>query len=179
VIYRDAMSAIDPRQDPGRLRVGHPERQQAVDALAEHFSLGRLEPAEFEQRTAAAWAARTRGELDALFHDLPALPPPPAPYPGSPPAPYGRDGATGMPLSDKQKWVAGVLQLVLPFGTGRLYSGRVGLGITQLGVSLFFAMPLLTGRSPAALVVPVLWCWLDGIAILTGRPADGHGRLLR
>ena len=49
MIYRDAMSAIDPRQDPGRLRVGHPERQQAVDALAEHFSLGRLEPAEFEQ----------------------------------------------------------------------------------------------------------------------------------
>jgi len=64
------------------LRIGTAEREQAVQQLAEHLSAGRLELAEFEERVAAAYAARTAGQLAALFRDLPAPLPPHAGYPG-------------------------------------------------------------------------------------------------
>ena len=52
-------------------RVGNAEREAAVAALNEHWQAGRLDPAEHERRTTAAYAAVTRGDLDALFVDLP------------------------------------------------------------------------------------------------------------
>ena len=45
--------------------------------MRQHYSVGRLDSDEFEQRVNAAYAARTHGELAALSSDLPALPPPP------------------------------------------------------------------------------------------------------
>ncbi|WP_407703306.1 DUF1707 domain-containing protein [Tessaracoccus antarcticus] len=50
------------------------ERDQAVSLLAEHFAEGRLTPSEFDQRTTEALSARTRGELDHVMVDLPAVP---------------------------------------------------------------------------------------------------------
>ena len=159
------------------MRVGTADRQAAMDALADHFAQGRLDPDEFGERSAAAYAARTAGELEDLFHDLPPTPWPPAPPPaaglttaphGAPPlhpAPYGVEPTTGIPYSDRQKAVAGLLQLLLPCGLGRLYSGQVGIGLAQL-VTSFFA-------------VGVLWAFVDGIVILAGRPVDQHGRPLR
>jgi hypothetical protein len=66
-------------QAPGRdVRIGTTEREQAVQLLADHLSAGRLEVAEFEERVSAAYAARTAGQLAALFRDLPGpLPPMP------------------------------------------------------------------------------------------------------
>lgn len=55
----------------GGVRIGHEERQQAADDLAEHFAQGRLEQAEFEERTGAAWQAKTVADLKPLFFDLP------------------------------------------------------------------------------------------------------------
>ena len=55
------------------VRIGHAERQAAIDALNEHFSAGRLTLHEFDERTARAIAAITRTELEPLFQDLPAL----------------------------------------------------------------------------------------------------------
>jgi hypothetical protein len=52
-------------------RVGNAEREAAVAALNEHWQAGRLDPAEHERRTTAAYAAVTRGDLNALFADLP------------------------------------------------------------------------------------------------------------
>lgn len=52
-------------------RVGNAERDAAVTALNEHWQAGRLDPAEHERRTTAAYAAVTRADLDALFADLP------------------------------------------------------------------------------------------------------------
>jgi hypothetical protein len=52
-------------------RVGNAEREAAVAALNQHWQAGRLDPAEHERRTTAAYAAVTRGDLDALFSDLP------------------------------------------------------------------------------------------------------------
>ena len=182
--------------EPRPLRIGHAEREQAVQALGEHFARGRLEPDEFEERTTAAYAARTAAELDALFADLPrpGLPtpdahadrPPPtfpglrptvfppapvAPWPhppavADPQAPHGREPVTGMPYSDRSKVVAGVLQLFLPFGIGRLYSGHIGIGVAQLVLTVFFG-------------IGVIWAFIDGIVILAGRPTDPRGRPLR
>ena len=43
-----------------------------MSMLGEHLSRGRLDLAEFETRTGLVAAARTRGELEELFVDLPA-----------------------------------------------------------------------------------------------------------
>ena len=207
--------------DPRPIRIGTAEREQAVKALGEHFAQGRLEPAEFEERMTAAYAARTASELDRLFDDLPpapgqpATPPsigqyptghhptsqyppglpatgqhptsgypaafPPVPYTGShpftgghlvphsgydPQAPYGRDPVSGFPYSDRSKVIAGLLQLFLPIGIGRLYAGHTGIGIAQLLLTVFFGLGM-------------IWAFIDGIVILAGRPTDGKGRPLR
>lgn len=165
--------------EPPPLRIGNEERERAARAIAEHYAAGRLDPGEFEERTALAYAARTTADLDALFTDLPAPAAPPAhptvaypvPYPAPAasypvePAPYGREPATGRPYSDKSKVVAGVLQIVLPFGVGRFYTGHIGMGVAQLLLSVFF--------------VGIVWAFLDGIVILAGRPTDPYGRPLR
>lgn len=64
----------------GDLRVGDAERERAAAALGDHYAAGRLEPSEYAERLDAIWTARTRRDLDVLFHDLPRLaaPQPPA-----------------------------------------------------------------------------------------------------
>jgi TM2 domain-containing membrane protein YozV len=91
----------------------------------------------------------------------------PALYGGyDPQAPYGRDPVSGFPYSDRSKVIAGLLQLFLPIGIGRLYAGHAGIGIAQLLLTLFFG-------------IGVVWAFIDGIVILAGRPTDGRGRPLR
>jgi TM2 domain-containing membrane protein YozV len=70
-----------------------------------------------------------------------------------------------MPYSERYKVIAGVLQLVLPFGVGRFYTGHTGTGVAQLLLSPFG--------------IGVLWAWIDGILMLLGRPIDRDGRPLR
>ncbi|MPZ67220.1 MAG: NINE protein [Pseudonocardiaceae bacterium] len=65
------------------------------------------------------------------------------------------------------KIVAGVLQIVLPFGVGRLYSGRTGLGIAQLLVTL------------VTFGFGSIWSFIDGILILVNGSDDGRGLPLR
>jgi hypothetical protein len=72
-----------------QLRVGDAERHQAATALGDHFATGRLDQAEFDERVQAAYAARTRLDLQRLFLDLPepapfrvASAPVPRPQPG-------------------------------------------------------------------------------------------------
>jgi hypothetical protein len=177
--------------EPHSIRIGNAEREQAVKALGDHFAQGRLEPHEFEERMTAAYVARTAAELDRLFDDLPRaghpahprpspatvahpghLPPatphpqPPAPGLPDPHAPYGREPLTGQPYSDRSKVIAGLLQLFVPVGVGRLYSGHTGIGVSQLLLTLFFG-------------IGAIWAFIDGIVILAGRPTDSRGRPLR
>lgn len=56
----------------GGIRISHAERDEAVSTLGVHLSTGRLEMDEYEERFGRAVGARTRGELEALFADLPA-----------------------------------------------------------------------------------------------------------
>ena len=68
-----------------RLRAGHADREQVIEALKDAFVQGRLTRDELDTRAGRALAARTRAELAALTADIPggpAGPPrPPAPAP--------------------------------------------------------------------------------------------------
>ncbi len=57
--------------DKPEVRIGTSERERAQSALSEHFSEGRLDMPEFEERSSLAAAARTVGDLAAVFIDLP------------------------------------------------------------------------------------------------------------
>lgn len=105
---------------PSQIRIGDTERQSALTALGDHMSAGRLDIDEYGERTAQVATAKTRGELLALFNDLPAphpsfgMEPRPAPPTASslpvPPAP------TQVPV--RARVVAGVVPLALFIGVG-------------------------------------------------------------
>ena len=63
------------------LRASDAERERTAAQLREHYRAGRINSDELDERSDAAFAARTVGELRALLADLPALPPAP-PRPG-------------------------------------------------------------------------------------------------
>jgi Domain of unknown function (DUF1707) len=54
-----------------QIRVGDAEREQALQALGDHMTAGRLDIDEYGERTARVAAAKTRGDLVTLFSDLP------------------------------------------------------------------------------------------------------------
>jgi len=97
--------------DPRSIRIGTAEREQAVKALGEHFAQGRLEPAEFEERMTAAYAARTASELDRLFDDLPSAP---GQYPTSH-LPTSHHPTSHHPMTQNpMRWDAGSLERMRP-----------------------------------------------------------------
>ncbi|AGF71850.1 DUF1707 SHOCT-like domain-containing protein [Corynebacterium halotolerans] len=53
------------------LRLSDSDRIHALQALSTHYTDGRLDDGEFDERTRAATTARTVGELRPLFSDLP------------------------------------------------------------------------------------------------------------
>ena len=59
---------------PEGLRVSDQQREQAADALRDHFAAGRLTDDELNERLDAALEAKTEPELNALLADLPKLP---------------------------------------------------------------------------------------------------------
>jgi TM2 domain-containing membrane protein YozV len=118
----------------------------------------------------------------------PGLPYSGPPYPVVVAAPYGVDPMTGIPLSDKSRVAAGLLQLLPGFffgvgGIGRLYAGHTAIGVIQLVASFVGWVSIVCGF---LLVFPLLftigvWLWfvIDGIVLLAGRSTDSQGRLLR
>ncbi|CAI7974961.1 hypothetical protein BBK14_03515 [Parafrankia soli] len=120
------------------------------------------------------------GQPEPGYGPPPGYPPPPgyAPGYGPPPgypggygpggfdqsAPFGRHPITGEPYSDKQKIVAGLLQIFAGcFGVGRFYLGSTGIAVAQL---------LTCGGLG-------VWALVDGVMILTGNVRDQYGRPLR
>ena len=65
-----ASSSSSPSGD-GRLRAGNADREKVVAQLNAAFAEGRLDVAELDERVAAAYAAKTLGELVPLTADLP------------------------------------------------------------------------------------------------------------
>lgn len=94
----------------------------------------------------------------------------PGGYPGyyaDPAAPFGYD-AMGRPYSEKQKLVAGLLQILLGgFGVGRFYMGHIGIGVAQIAVTL------------VTCGLGAIWGLIDGILILVNGGTDAEGRPLR
>jgi TM2 domain-containing membrane protein YozV len=111
----------------------------------------------------------------------PPPPPPPAPgyagytQPGLPAgaygvssqAPYGLHPVTGIPYSDKSKIIAGLLQILLPFGIGRFYIGDTRTGVIQLIVTV------------VTCGIGGLWSVIDGIIMLATDSKDAQGYMLR
>ncbi|NBH02140.1 DUF1707 domain-containing protein [Amycolatopsis sp. SID8362] len=158
------------------LRIGTAEREEAARLLADHFGMGRITPDEYETRVTDAYAAATVGDLRPLFRDLPGphpgfFGPPPSPMPvyaPPPPVPMPMQYAPQpVPYSYRSKTVAGVLQIVLPFGVGRFYTGQIGLGVLQLFVCMI------------TFGFGALWPIIDGIILLANGGLDAEGRPLR
>jgi hypothetical protein len=64
----------DPAASRDRLRAGHADREQVIEALKTAFVDGRLTKNELAARTGRALAARTYADLAALTADIPAEP---------------------------------------------------------------------------------------------------------
>ncbi len=76
--------------EPALIRASDAERDEVLDRLGRAHVEGRLDHDEFTDRTAAALAARTVGDLTALTVDLPPpMPPRPAAGPAVPGRPPG------------------------------------------------------------------------------------------
>lgn len=91
--------------DPDGLRAGTADRERVVSRLNEAFAEGRLEVGELDQRVAAAYSARTVGELRPLTVDLPGpdLPAPdPLRSPSLPPRPSVSGASVRMPSADME-----------------------------------------------------------------------------
>jgi Domain of unknown function (DUF1707) len=67
-------SAPEARPSSSGIRASDAEREQLISELNDHMVAGRLGTDELEERTQAAYAARTTAELDALRKDLPPTP---------------------------------------------------------------------------------------------------------
>jgi hypothetical protein len=61
-----------PENNPN-MRVSDAERNEIGEQLSKHFSDGRLDSAEFQERLDRAMSAKTRADLSGLLVDLPSL----------------------------------------------------------------------------------------------------------
>ena len=100
--------------------------------------------------------------------------PPPNPYSNfpnfpDPAAPFGRHPATGQPLSDKSKIVAGLLQLLSLLGIGGI--GRIYIGDTSVGIAQLLVGWLTCG-------IGLIWSIVDAVLMFAGKVHDTQGRPL-
>lgn len=127
-------------------RIGDEERHKVAELLGDHLAHGRLTQEEFEERLAAAFEARTAGELGKLLADLPTM---------------RRDGEIRRPAKrkpdDTRPWVlqvdirkplvvggAFVALFVVAYVVGELFFGGGGLaawitGLVGLGLGWLVA----------------------------------------
>ena len=77
---RGSTGSADPN-----MRISDAERTEVADRLSRHYSDGRLDQAEFNERLDRAMKAKTRADLEGLFDDLPGDEP--HRQPAGPPAP--------------------------------------------------------------------------------------------
>jgi len=80
------------------MRVGDAEREAAAAELREHYASGRLTLDELNERIDKAFAAKTRGDLNAAMTDLPSRRPEAAGASGTPGAIGAGPSGTGGPF---------------------------------------------------------------------------------
>lgn len=121
--------------DPRDRRIGDVERTAALDALGKHLSAGRIDVAEFTERSGAVARARTGRELAALFDDLPA------PHPSLPAGPALAAPRDLPPVTP--------VRSAVPQRTSAESRDSLAVGIVAVSALLLF---LLVGR-----FVPMAW----------------------
>jgi hypothetical protein len=144
-------SSADPQ-----LRISDAERTEVADRLSRHYSDGRLDQAEFNERLDRAMKAKTRGDLSGLFADLP-----PIDEPGK--------AVKAMPTTDRRPEARRPLPRVL----GLILIVVVAVIVARALMWPFFG---LFGFFGHVLFVPVPWIAIAVIAFLCWRYATRHRR---
>jgi hypothetical protein len=140
------------------IRASDSDREKVVAILRDAYAAGRLTLAEFDERTSAAFAGRTWGDLRKLASDLPGdlrfgpeLPAAQAPAPGTraaPAAPAGQPGGSRWP--------------------GRPMGARL---IPALPIAFVWLAISLSARSALAFV-PIVVLLLIGLRVAGGQRPD-------
>jgi hypothetical protein len=136
------------------MRVSDAEREAAAAELREHFASGRLTQDELDERLTAVFAAKTRGDLNGLFTDLPSA--------GHGWAAGDSGQASGPGSAGSGPWGGG------PFGTGPF-----GAGDWQAHGAAFRAS---AGRTIARAVLTTAAIWVLLILGILGVFGIGTGR---
>jgi hypothetical protein len=135
------------RYSDEHIRVSDADRNAVAERLAAHYSDGRLDQAEFDERVSRAMSAKTRGDLDGLFDDLPDPEPAGASGPGGPSGP------------------------AVPYRVRRHRGGARPI----LLVALVIALAIAIGHTVAAIFVPWFWVAVVFVAIVVvSRSAFTH-----
>lgn len=126
------------------IRASDADRDAAAAALNQHFASGRLDKDEFSGRLGAVYAAKTHGNLDKLFADLPA----PLPqYPRS-------NSSTSLPVPYRRRHRAHFLPILAVIILGSLLANlsNTGLGtLTAVFLAFVFLCCWLTWAAARAL----------------------------
>lgn len=130
------------RYSDQHLRVSDAERNAVTERLATHYSDGRLDQAEFDERVSQAMAAKTRGDLDGLFDDLPDPEPAGASGKGSQAVPYRRRRRGGF----FRTLLLVVLAIVLASATWHAFTA-VAFFASWFWIAALIAVVLLVNRS--------------------------------
>ena len=143
------------------MRVGDAEREAAAAELREHYASGRLTLDELNERVDKAFAAKTRGDLNALMTDLPSA------RPGWTGA--GGTGTAGGAAPGGAPGAGG------PFGTGGPFGPSGPFGPGGAGWS---AGPRAAGRTAVSVLVTMLMVAALFALGITGAFGIGAGRPL-
>jgi len=128
--------------DPGwGMRASDREREAIVAVLRDAYTVGRLTLEEFDERTSAAYAGNTWGELRVLTADLPGPPAPPQPVPDNPLVMTGRVAPVMRPGPRPRLWPI-TLVSVLGFATD---SWLLAVVAVVTGVASLVAVSLIAG----------------------------------
>ena len=135
-----------------RMRAGNSDRQAAVDRLTRHFTEGRLDAGEFDERVGQAYAATHLDQLPDLLADLPEY----RPHRGSSPAarwsdpdssapfhPVDRPGPWSRPHRTQVRrppmFLAVIAVLALLFSIGMLTHGAFSFPLIWIAIVLLIA----------------------------------------
>jgi hypothetical protein len=120
-------------QHPG-VRASDAERTEVTDLLSKHYSDGRLDQSEFDERMQKAMNAKTHADFNGLFDDLPDMP--------------GTEGTKAPPIRRRQRQQSsGVL-------------GQIFLIVLVVGGALIISHAIITSFTPWLLVVLLAFLWL-------------------
>jgi hypothetical protein len=139
-----------------QLRISDAERTEVADRLSRHYSDGRLDQAEFNERLDRAMKAKTQADLNGLFTDLP-----PIDEPGK--------AVKAMPTADRRPQARRPLHRIL----GLILIVVVTVIVARALMWPFFGFFGFFGH---VLFVPVPWILIAIAAFLAWRYATRHRR---